>query len=96
MSREKSGAHLLFILSLRIVFNPFRNRSEKSYRIFRVAFGVRLSAMGNQAVDHPSFHRHPLAIDLPDPARPAVRGGRKKLGFKVWLCSWQSLTVHCV
>jgi hypothetical protein len=23
-----------------------------------------------------------------------VRGGRKKLGFEVWLCSWQSLTVH--
>jgi len=22
-----------------------------------------------------------------------VRGGRKELGFKVWLCSWQSLTV---
>jgi hypothetical protein len=30
------------------------------------------------------------------PTRGHARGGRKKLGFEVWLCSWQSLTANCV
>ena len=61
---------------------------RKATRIFRVAFGGRLSAMGNQAVDRTTA--------IGETRNTPVRGGRKKLGFKVWLCSWQSLTVHCV
>ena len=52
----------------------------------------------------PSPGRHPVvssylagaAFAVPRCHCTVVGGGRKKLGFKVWLCSWQSLTVHCV